>query len=66
MIDNKKYYFCELAQWFNLEPVLQTNGVSVSDVKELIKKLLKNASKWKGGEKNANGANDRINPTNVD
>ena len=35
-------------------------------MKELIKKLLKNASKWKGGEKNANDANDRINPTNVD
>ena len=34
-------------------------------MKEVINKRLENASKQKGGEKNANYANDRINPTNV-
>ena len=51
LIDNKKYYFCELSQRFNLEPALQINGVTESDVKEATKKLLKNAPKRKGGEK---------------
>ena len=44
-------YFCQLSQWFNLEPALQTNSVTESDVKDVIKKILKNAPKWKGGEK---------------
>ena len=35
-------------------------------MKEVIKKLLENAPKWKGGEKVAHNANDRINTTNVD
>ena len=46
-----KYYFCELSQWFNLEPALQTNGETESDVKAVIKKLRKNAPKRDGGEK---------------
>ena len=66
MIDSKKYYFLELPDWFNLEPALQTNGVTKIGVKEVIKELLKNALKRKGGEKNANDANDMINTTNDD
>ena len=55
--------------------MLQTNGVTESDVKEVIKTLLENATRQKGGEKNkkknknkknANDVNDRINTTNVD
>ena len=47
--------------------MLQTNGVTESDVKEVIKKPFENAPKRKGDEKNeANDANDRINTTNVD
>ena len=37
-----------------------------SDVKEFIEKVLKNAPKRKGGEKNGNYANDMINTTNLD
>ena len=50
-IDNKKYYFCELFQVFNLEAVLKTNCITKSDAKEVIKKLLQNVLKRKGGEK---------------
>ena len=32
---------------FNLEAALQTNGLIESDVKEVIKKQLDNAPKWK-------------------
>ena len=46
--------------------LLQTNGVTKSNVKEVIKKQLKNAPKQKGGEKKCNYAYDRINTTNVD
>ena len=46
--------------------MLQANGVAKSDVKEVIKKLLEYAPKWKGGEKNGNDENDRINTINVD
>ena len=46
--------------------MLQANDVAETDVKEVIKKLLKNAPKQKGGEKNKNDANDMINTTNVD
>ena len=35
-------------------------------MKEVIKKLLKEAPKRKGGEKTANDANDMINTTNVE
>ena len=66
MIGNRKDYFYELPQRFNLEAALQTNGVTESDVKEVIKKQLENPLKREGGEKNANDANDRINTTNVD
>ena len=67
LIDKKRYYFSELSQLFDLEAVLQTNGVTESDVKEVIKKPFENAPKRKGDEKNeANDANDRINTTNVD
>ena len=45
--------------------MLQTNGVTESDVKEVIKKLFENASKRKGDGKNPNNANDKINTTNV-
>ena len=38
-------------QWSKLEAALQTNGVTESDVKEVIKKLLENAPKQKGGDK---------------
>ena len=55
-----------MSQWFNIEAALQTNGVTKSDVKEVIKKLLENAHQWKGGEKKAKDTNDRINTTNVD
>ena len=40
-----------MSQWFYLETALETNGVAESDVKEVIKKLLKNPSKQKSGEK---------------
>ena len=50
-IDNKKYYFCELFQLFNLEAVLETNCITKSYTKEVIKKLLQNVLKRKGGEK---------------
>ena len=50
-IDNKKYYFCELFQLFNLEAVLETNCITKSCTKEVIKKLLQNVLKRKGGEK---------------
>ena len=50
----------------HLEPALHTNGVAESYMKEVVKKLLKNALKQKGGEKNANDANDMINTTSVD
>ena len=43
-----------------LAHALQTNGVTESDVKEITKKLLKNAPKQKGGEKNADDGNDMI------
>ena len=66
VIDSKKYYFCELCQWFSLESVLQTNGVTESDMKEVIKKLIKNGPNGKVVKKNANGANYMINTTNVD
>ena len=33
-----------------LEAALQTNGVTESHVKEVIKKLLENTLKWKDGE----------------
>ena len=33
-------YYCELFQWFDLEAALQTNSVTKSDVKEVMKKLL--------------------------
>ena len=65
-IDNKKYYFCELFQLFNLEAVLETNCITKSYTKEVIKKLLQNVLKRKGGEKNANNADDRISTTSVD
>ena len=45
------YYFCELSQLFNLEAALQTNGVTESDVKEVIKKQIENAPKRKDDEK---------------
>ena len=45
---------------------LQTNGVTESDVKEVIKKLLENTLKRKVDVKNANHGNDRINTTNID
>ena len=35
-------------------------------MKEVIKKLLENAPKLKGGKKNTNDTNDRINTTNDD
>ena len=38
-------------QWFSLEKALQANGVTKSDVKDVIKKQLENAPKRKGGEK---------------
>ena len=40
-----------MCQLFYLETALETNGVAESDVKEVIKKLLKNPSKQKSGEK---------------
>ena len=43
--------FCEMSQWFNLENALQTNGVTESDMKEVIKKQSENAPKWKDDEK---------------
>ena len=46
---------------------LTTNGVIKEDLKEVIKKLLKNANKRKEMlKKKTNDANDRINTTNVD
>ena len=49
---------------FNLEASLQTNGVTESDVKEVIKKQLDNTPKCKD-DKNANDANYKINTTNA-
>ena len=49
---------------FNLEAALQTNGVTESDVKEVIKKQLDNTPKCKD-DKNANDANYKINTTNA-
>ena len=40
-----------MSQWFNLEAALQTNDVTESDVKEVIKKQFENAHKHKGDEK---------------
>ena len=40
-----------MSHWFNLEAALQTNGVTESDVKELIKKQFENALKRKDDEK---------------
>ena len=45
--------------------MLQTNGVTKSDVKEVTKTLIKNAPKWKGVEKNAKDANDMINTLRI-
>ena len=50
----------------SVQRLQQTNGVTESDVKEVIKKLLENAGRRIAGEKNANDANDRVNTTNVD
>ena len=36
---------------FSLETALQTNGVTKSDMKQVIKKQLENVPKRKGGEK---------------
>ena len=48
--------------WFSLEAVLQANGVTGSELKEVIKKQLENApKKRKGGEKTQMIKNDRIN-----
>ena len=44
--------------------MLQTNGVMESDIKEVVKKQLKDAPKRKGGEKNENDE-DRTNTANV-
>ena len=40
-----------MSKWFNLEAALQTNGVTKSDVKEVIKKQFENAPKRKDDEK---------------
>ena len=40
-----------LSQWFNLETALQCNGVTKSDVKEVIEKQFENAPKSKDDEK---------------
>ena len=40
-----------MSLWFNLEVALQTNGVTKSDVKEVIKKQFENAPKGKDDEK---------------
>ena len=40
-----------MSQRFSLEPALKTSGVTKSDVKEVIKNQLEDASKRKGGEK---------------
>ena len=48
----------------NLEAALQTDCVTGSDIKEVVKKQLKDAPKRKGGEKNENDQ-DRTNTTNV-
>ena len=55
-----------MSQRSSLEAALKTSGVTKSDVKKVIKNQLEDASQRKGGEKNANNANDRINMTNVD
>ena len=47
----KNCYFYELSQCFNLEVALQTNGITESDVKEAIKKLIENAPKQIDGKK---------------
>ena len=40
-----------MSQWFNLEAALKTNGVTESDVKEIIIKQFENAPKRKDYEK---------------
>ena len=40
-----------MSQWFNLEVALETNGVTKSDVKEVIIKQFENAPKRKDDEK---------------
>ena len=40
-----------MSQWFNLEAALETNGVTKSDVKEVIKKQFEKALKRKDDEK---------------
>ena len=40
-----------MSQWFNLEAALETNGVTKSDVKEVIIKQFENAPKRKDDEK---------------
>ena len=62
---NKKYYFGNYPN-DSVQRLQQTNGVTESDVKEAIKKLLKNAGRRIGGEKNVNDANDKVNTTSVD
>ena len=45
LTDNKKYFY-ELSRWFNLDVAFQTNGVTESNVKEVIKKQFGYASKY--------------------
>ena len=40
-----------MSHWFNLEATLQTNDMTESDVKEVIKKQFENAPKRKDDEK---------------
>ena len=40
-----------MSQLFNLEAALQTNGITESDMKEVIKKQFQNALKCKDDEK---------------
>ena len=47
----KNCYFYELYQCFNLEAALQANGITKSDVKEVIKNLIENAPKQVDGKK---------------
>ena len=56
----------ELSQSFSLEATLQVNGVTESDMKEVIKKKNENAPEGKVVKKNANDAIDTINTTNID
>ena len=51
-------------QLFNLEAALQTDSVTESDIKEVVKKQLKDAPKRKGDEKNENDQ-ETTNATNV-